>query len=124
MTKELKLGSLIFQRLTHAYQHPSASDRALDYKFVPKNDNISRYKKGIELMINEHDAGVRGYGFRDREHFTDLIYTLGNTFATVGQKYDDNAMINVGHKISETTAESVETRRDDLAEVAASIWHP
>ena len=123
MTKELKLGSLIFQRLQHAYQHPSASDRTLDYKFVPKNDTISRYMKGIELMINEHDQGVRGYGFRDRTHFTDLIYTLGNIFASERQKFDDKSIINMGYKISEMTAESVEARLDDLAEVAASVWH-
>jgi hypothetical protein len=79
--------------------------------------------KGIELMINEHDQGVRGYGFRDRKHFTDLIYTLGNIFASERQKFDDKSMINMGYKKSEMTAGSVETRLDDLAEVAASVWH-
>jgi len=123
MTKELRLGNVIFQRLAYAHDHPNSSDRLIDHKFVPKFDTISRYKKGIDLMINQYDIGITEYGFRDRQHFIDFIYSLGNTFAISAQKFDDKAEVNKGYKISEIDAEKIELRCKELAEVAANIWH-
>ncbi len=123
MTKELKLGNVIFQRLSHAANHPSHSDRKLDYKFVPNCDIASRYKKGIDLMINQYDIGIERHGFQDRAHFAALIYSLGNCFAAAGAKYDDNAGINKDCRISELNADELDMRNKALAEVAADIWH-
>lgn len=123
MNRELRLGSIIFQRIVHAYNHPNTSDRRLDFKFIPKTDTYGRYIRGINLMINEYDTGIRSFGFRDRAHFSELIYSLGNTFASNGQKFDEKSEINKGYKISELDAESLQARCDELAEVATSIWH-
>lgn len=123
MTKEIKLGSVIFQRLAYAARHPNPSDRRLDHKFVPAWDSVTRYRKGIDLMINQYDIGISEHGFRDRAHFAELIYSVGNSFAIVGQKFDDKADINKGYRIAFLDAAAIEQRRNDLAEVAADIWH-
>lgn len=123
MTKELRLGNVIFQRLSHAVKHPSNSDRKLDHRFVPIYDTASRYKKGIDLMINQYDLGIERYAFQDRAHFAALIYSLGNCFAASGARYDDKAEINNGYRISELNAEDLDKRCKVLAEVAADIWH-
>ena len=123
MTKELKLGNVIFQRVSNAVNHPSYSDRKLDHRFVPIYDTTNRYKKGIDLMINQYDIGIERHGFQDRAHFAALIYSLGNCFAASGAKYDDKAEINKGYRISELDADDLSKRNKALAEVAADIWH-
>jgi hypothetical protein len=123
MTREMRLSKVIAQRVNNAMEHPGKSDRALDYNYTPDVSRGYSCDKGIKLMINQYQDGVEKYGFKDREQFAELIYSLGNTFLSNSARIDSRAAMNGGYAISSLTAKDLAVRRDELADIATDIWH-
>jgi hypothetical protein len=125
MTRETKLSKAIASRIHHAMRHPTASNRSLDYKHIPLlTGGGYTLEKGIKLMINQYvESTQQGYGFRDDYQFRELIYSLGNTFLAQNGRINPNLEFNGRHAISRLDAKTIKIRCEELAEVAADIWH-
>jgi hypothetical protein len=124
MTREAKLSKAIASRIHHAMKHPSQANRAMDYKHVPLISGGYTLEKGIKLYINQFDDAVRvGFDFKDEEQFRALIYSLGNTFLAPNGRINTNLEFNGKHAISTLNAKVIKARCEELAEIAADIWH-
>jgi hypothetical protein len=123
MTREVPLSKAIASRIQHALKYHGKANRALDFQHVPMVSGGYTLEKGIKLMINEYDKSVRyGCGFRDDDQFRELIYCLGNTFLASSGRIQTNMEFN-NCQISSLNAKVIKTRCEELAEVAADIWH-
>jgi hypothetical protein len=125
ITMELKKIKDAPTRIHHALKHPTASNRSLDYKHIPLlTGGGYTLEKGIKLMINQFvESTQQGYGFRDDDQFRELIYSLGNTFLAQNGRINPNLEFNGRHAISRLDAKTIKVRCEELAEVAADIWH-
>ena len=124
MTRETKLSKAIASRIHHAMKHPSQTNRALDYKHVPLITAGYTLEKGIKLYVNQFDDAVRvGFEFKDETQFRELIYSLGNTFLAPNGRINPNLEFNGKHAISTLNAKVIKARCEELAEVAADVWH-
>lgn len=123
MTREIPLSKAIASRIQHALKYHGKANRALDFQHAPMTSGGYTLEKGIKLMINEYDKSVRyGCGFRDEDQFRELIYCLGNTFLATGGRILTNIEFN-NCQISSLNAKVIKTRCEELAEVAADVWH-
>ena len=125
MTRETKLSKAIASRIHHAIKHPTASNRLLDYQHIPLlTGGGYTLEKGIKLMINQYvESTHQGYGFRDEDQFRDLVYSLGNTFLAQNGRINTSLEFNGKFAISRLDAKIIKARCEELAEIAADIWH-
>jgi len=123
MTREIPLSKAIASRIQHALKFTGKANRALDFQYTPMVSGGYTLEKGVKLMINEYDKSVRyELGFRDNEQFRELIYSLGNTFLATNGRIATNLEFN-NCTISSLNAKLMKNRCEELAEVAADIWH-
>lgn len=121
MFKEVKLSKAIASRINFAIQHPST--RKLDFTHVPKVNGGYTCEKGIKLKPSDFHLGVSRYRFENRQEFSELIDSLGNTFFASTSKIIPSLPINGDYEIGALTAKELNERRKYLSEVAADIWH-
>jgi hypothetical protein len=124
MFREAKVSKAITSRIHHAIKHPSNANRALDYKHVPLVTAGYSLERGIKLKTSDYDETVRvGYGFKDEEQFRELISSLGNVFLAANGRINPNLEFNGKHQISSLNAKTLKSRCEELAEIAADVWH-
>lgn len=121
MFKEVKLSKAIASRINFAIQYPNM--RKLDFTHIPKVNGGYTCEKGIKLKPSDHQIGISKYGFDNREEFSDLIESLGNTFFASSSKIIPSLPMNGDYQIGTLSANELRERRSYLAEVAADIWH-
>jgi hypothetical protein len=124
MFREAKVSKAITSRIHHAIKHPSSANRALDYKHIPLVTAGYSLERGIKLKPSDYDDTVRvGYGFKDEEQFRELISSLGNVFLAANGRINPNLEFNGKHQISSLNAKTLKSRCEELAEIAADVWH-
>jgi hypothetical protein len=124
MFREAKVSKAIASRIHHALKHPTNSNRALDYKHTPLVTAGYTLERGIKLKHTQFDETVRvGYGFRDEEQFRDFINSLGNVFLAPNGRINPNLEFNGKIQISSLNAKTLKTRCEELADIAADVWH-
>ena len=124
MFREAKVSKAITSRIHHAIKHPSNANRALDYKHIPLVTAGYSLERGIKLKPSDYDDTVRvGYGFKDEEQFRELISSLGNVFLAANGRINPNLEFNGKHQISSLNAKTLKSRCEELAEIAADVWH-
>jgi hypothetical protein len=124
MFREAKVSKAITSRIHHAIKHPSSANRALDHKHIPLVTAGYSLERGIKLKPSDYDDTVRvGYGFKDEEQFRELISSLGNVFLAANGRINPNLEFNGKHQISSLNAKTLKSRCEELAEIAADVWH-
>ncbi len=124
MFREAKVSKAIASRIHHALKHPSSSNRALDYKHIPLVTAGYTLEKGIKLKHTQYDDTVRvGYGFKDEDQFKELINSLGNAFLAPNGRINTNLEFNGKLQISMLDAKTLKARCEELADIAADVWH-
>jgi hypothetical protein len=124
MFREAKVSKAITSRIHHAIKHPSSANRTLDHKHIPLVTAGYSLERGIKLKASDYDDTVRvGYGFKDEEQFRELISSLGNVFLAANGRINPNLEFNGKHQISSLNAKTLKSRCEELAEIAADVWH-